>query len=69
VDAERFAVVQNKLRAQSGSAVLWKDACLLYFQQFSHLPIPTTVEPPMHTLEGVITYDTPVRPPRPARQP
>jgi alpha-glucuronidase len=57
VDAERFAVVQNKLRAQSGNAVLWKDACLLYFQQFSHLPIPGTVEPPMHTLDGVIAND------------
>lgn len=59
VDAERFAAVQNKLRAQSGNAVLWKDACLLYFQQFSHLPIPANVEPPMHTLEGVIANDMP----------
>jgi alpha-glucuronidase len=57
VDAERFAAVQNKLRAQSGNAVLWKDACLLYFQQFSHFPIPATVEPPMHTLSGVIAND------------
>ncbi|TPG71810.1 alpha-glucuronidase [Hymenobacter nivis] len=68
VDAERFAVVQNKLRTQSGNAVLWKDACLLYFQQFSHLPIPAEVEPPMHTLEGVIANDAPpLR--RPAGQP
>jgi alpha-glucuronidase len=59
VDAERFGAVQNKLRSQSGNAVLWKDACLLYFQQFSHLPIPASVEPPMHTLEGVIANDTP----------
>jgi alpha-glucuronidase len=66
VDAERFAAVQNKLRSQSGNAVLWKDACLLYFQQFSHLPIPASVEPPMHTLDGVIAND--VRP-RPTRQP
>jgi alpha-glucuronidase len=57
VDAERFAAVQNKLRSQSGNAVLWKDACLLYFQQFSHLPIPATIEPPMHTLDGVIAND------------
>jgi alpha-glucuronidase len=69
VDAERFGVVQNKLRSQSGNAVLWKDACLLYFQQFSHLPIPVTVEPPMHTLDAVIANDTPPRPPRQPRQP
>jgi alpha-glucuronidase len=68
VDAERFAAVQNKLRSQSGNAVLWKDACLLYFQQFSHLPIPATIEPPMHTLDGVIANDM-LRPrgPGPAR--
>jgi alpha-glucuronidase len=59
VDAQRFASVQDKLRSQSGNAVLWKDACLLYFQQFSHLPIPASVEPPMHTLQGVIANDTP----------
>jgi alpha-glucuronidase len=57
VDAERFAAVQNKLRSQSGNAVQWKDACLLYFQQFSKMPIPATVEPPMHTLEAVIADD------------
>ncbi|NML67222.1 alpha-glucuronidase [Hymenobacter sp. RP-2-7] len=57
VDAERFAAVQDKLRTQSGNAVVWKDACLLYFQQFSHRPIPATVEPPMHTLEALITND------------
>jgi len=67
VDAERFAAVQNNLRAQSGNAVLWKDACLLYFQQFSHLPIPATVEPPMHTLDAMIANDM-VRP-RPQPRP
>jgi alpha-glucuronidase len=67
VDAQRFAAVQNNLRAQSGNAVLWKDACLLYFQQFSHLPIPATVEPPMHTLDAMIANDM-VRP-RPQPRP
>ncbi|MFC6225783.1 alpha-glucuronidase [Hymenobacter artigasi] len=68
VDAERFALVQNKLRTQSGNAVIWKDAGLLYFQQFSHLPIPAEIEPPMHTLEQLIANDAPpLR--RPAGQP
>ncbi|MGI4834305.1 MAG: alpha-glucuronidase [Janthinobacterium lividum] len=57
VDAERFGAVQNKLRTQGGNAVEWKDACLLYFQQFSHLPIPPTVEPPMHTLDALLAND------------
>src|SRR5207237_1111730 len=38
VDNARFVDVQQKLRAQSENAVLWKDACVLYFQQFSRKP-------------------------------
>nr|WP_262892638.1 hypothetical protein [Hymenobacter qilianensis] len=57
VDAERFAVVQHKLRSQSGNAVQWKDACLLYFQQFSRMPIPADVEPPMNNLDAIIAND------------
>ena len=29
----------------------WRDACLLYFQQFSKRPLPGGVEPPEHTLD------------------
>ncbi|SNR67299.1 alpha-glucuronidase [Hymenobacter mucosus] len=57
VDAERFAVVQYKLRSQSGNAVQWKDACLLYFQQFSHMPLPATIEPPASNLDAIIAND------------
>ncbi|MDR1682515.1 MAG: alpha-glucuronidase [Candidatus Symbiothrix sp.] len=39
VDAERFRLVQSKLEIQAHDAVWWKDACLLYFQTFSQLPI------------------------------
>lgn len=58
VDSTRFNEVQRKLRSQSTNAVLWKDACLLYFQQFSHLPIPYDIERPINNLDEMITNDT-----------
>jgi alpha-glucuronidase len=51
VDAERFTEVQRKLRRQCRDAQVWKDACLLYFQQFSRLPIPFDIERPVYDLE------------------
>lgn len=54
VDAERFELVQSKLRQQSGNAQIWKDACLLYFQQFSRRPIPSDIEPPVYKLETLL---------------
>lgn len=57
VDAERFFAVQKKLREQNLNAVEWKDACLLYFQQFSQMPIPYELERPMNSLEDLIEKD------------
>src|SRR5690606_39041925 len=54
VDAERFYKVQSKLREQCRNAQVWKDACLLYFQQFSKRPIPYDIERPVHDLETLI---------------
>ncbi|MDR3188051.1 MAG: alpha-glucuronidase [Prevotellaceae bacterium] len=51
VDAQRFREVQSKLKVHAADALIWKDACLLYFQTFSGLPIPANVEPPVHTLD------------------
>lgn len=51
VDSERFRHVQSRLRIQSRDAVWWKDACLLYFQTFSGMPIPYEIERPVHELE------------------
>ncbi|MGE5943181.1 MAG: alpha-glucuronidase [Flavobacteriales bacterium] len=53
VDSERFYEVQSKLRNQSRNAQVWKDACLLYFQGFSNMPIPYDIERPMHDLEDL----------------
>lgn len=51
VDSERFSHVQSRLKIQSRDAVWWKDACLLYFQTFSGMPIPYDIERPVHELE------------------
>ena len=54
VDLERFTRVQSKLRDQSRNAQVWKDACLLYFQQFSRRPIPYNIERPVNNLDDLI---------------
>ncbi|QEH43999.1 alpha-glucuronidase [Chitinophaga sp. XS-30] len=50
-DAARFRKVQSKLRRQCLDAQIWKDACLLYFQQFSRRPIPFDIERPVYDLD------------------
>ncbi len=57
IDAERFTHVQLKLREQSRNAQEWKDACLLYFQQFSKMPIPGDIERPLNELDQLIEKD------------
>lgn len=53
VDEERFKHIQSRLKIQSKDAVWWKDACLLYFQTFSKMPIPYDIERPVHELEDL----------------
>ena len=53
VDTERFHHVQSRLKIQSKDAVWWKDACLLYFQTYSKMPIPYDIERPVHELEDL----------------
>jgi len=57
VDSQRFRHVQSKLRTQCRHAQIWKDACLLYFQQFSRQPIPYDIERPIHDLNDLINSD------------
>jgi alpha-glucuronidase len=57
VDAQRFEEVQKKLRRQGRDAQIWKDACLLYFQQFSRRPIPFDIERPVYELEYLEKMD------------
>ncbi len=57
VDSTRFMEVQRKLRTQCINAILWKDACTLYFQQFSKMPIPYELERPVNNLDEMIEND------------
>src|SRR5664280_520259 len=57
VDKERFTIVQSKLRTQCINAQVWKDGCLLYFQQFSMKPIPSDLERPVNNLNDLIEND------------
>lgn len=54
VDLERFKEVQTRLKIQAHDAVWWKDACLLYFQQFSKHPIPYDIERPVYNLDDLM---------------
>lgn len=57
VDEQRFSEVQSKLRQQSRDAQVWKDGCLLYFQQFSKRPIPFDIERPVYDLDYLMKTD------------
>ncbi|WP_194777508.1 alpha-glucuronidase family glycosyl hydrolase [Pararhodonellum marinum] len=51
VDPERHAHVLSFMKIQSEEAIWWRDACLLYFGQFSQKPLPEGVGKPAHDLE------------------
>ena len=60
IDAERFHEVQSKLKIQARDAVWWKDACLLYFQEFSGMPIPYEIERPILELKDLQKVHLPI---------
>ena len=51
VDAARFEHVRSLLAIQEKEARWWRDACLLYFQTFSKLPVPSEYEQPDQSLD------------------
>lgn len=51
VNEEQFNEVTMLMDIQLKEAKWWRDACLLYFQQFSKLPLPQGVEQPDHFLK------------------
>jgi len=57
VDEQRFTGVQSKLRRHCRDAQIWKDGCLLYFQQFSRRPIPFEIERPIYDLNELENMD------------
>ena len=51
IDAERFDSVRAYLKIQAAEARWWRDASVVYWQSFNHLPLPTGYEQPRHTLD------------------
>jgi alpha-glucuronidase len=51
IDEERHEQVSMLLNIQLKEAIWWRNACLLYFQQFSGKPIPDGYKKPDHTLD------------------
>ena len=51
VDKQMHNQVKQLLAIQEKEAVWWRNACLLYFQTFSKMPIPANYEQPDQTLE------------------
>lgn len=65
VDAERFRRVQGLLRIQEAEARWWRDASVLYWQSFSHLPLPPGYEQPPHPLAWYEQLACPADPRKP----
>ena len=51
IDKERWNQVEMFLKVQEKEAIWWRNACLLYFQTFSKMPIPPQYEKPDQPLE------------------
>ena len=62
VDDERFHDVKAFLAIQEKEARWWRDSVLLYFQQFSGMPIPAEYEQPERTLEYYQSLEFPYAP-------
>lgn len=62
IDAERHQRVTELLSIQEKEAVWWRNACLLYFQTFSKLPLPAGVEAPDQSLQYYQQLEYPYAP-------
>ena len=69
VDADRFRRVQGFLRIQEAEARWWRDASVLYWQSFSHLPLPPGYEQPAHSLDWYRQLRCPSDPRKPRCDP
>lgn len=66
LDSSLYKDVECRLATQARDAQWWKDGCLLYFGEFSGMPLPDDVTAPVHTLEslrgidlGITNYESP----------
>ncbi len=68
VNGGLYKDVEARLATQARDAIWWKDGCLLYFGEFSGMPLPDDVSAPIHTLDelraidlGITNYESPSR--------
>lgn len=64
IDNEEFHDVQMLFEIQVDEAVWWRNACVLYFQTFSKMPIPAGLEKPDKALEYYESLSFPYAPGR-----
>ncbi len=62
IDAERFSQVEAFLTIQQKEARWWRNACLLYFREFSGMPFPQEIEQPEGRLEDYEKMSFPYAP-------
>ena len=65
VDAERWSQEAAFLSIQEKEAQWWRDACLAYFESFSHMPMPVGHAAPPHDLAYYKAIYIPYGPGRP----
>jgi alpha-glucuronidase len=65
VDTERWSQEAAFLAIQQKEAQWWRDACIAYFESFSHLPMPAGHAPPPHDLAYYKAIYIPYAPGRP----
>src|SRR5574344_55494 len=53
---ERYRMQEVRFVRQAKDAQWWRDACLLYFQQFSHRPLPVDSPAPRFQLDQLMKY-------------
>lgn len=62
MDRERHLSVGSMLTIQEKEAEWWRNACLLYFRQFSGMPFPGSIEPPEGSLDEYMEMEFPYAP-------
>ena len=62
IDTEIFNHIKQMFTIQKKEAIWWRNACVLYFQTFSNLPIPGDLDKPDKTLEYYQSLSFPFAP-------